>query len=193
MKPESDALLNEPAGLLPSCPYCLYALHGLPIEHRCPECGATVDRRWTVVGGLIGAQSWQSKQFRYAPLILVIWPAMYLAFLFNIVPARAPPMLLTYGILLAVTGLIAFSVLWRPRRFLSVSPDGLRVHLDRKRVEHFEWPRVGRARHVAGSKRVEIQIDGLTRRFSLLGYFGNMFEADRAARVINNYARPKDS
>lgn len=33
-------------GLLSVCPWCQYALKGLPVEHVCPECGESFDRRW---------------------------------------------------------------------------------------------------------------------------------------------------
>ena len=38
-------------GLLSTCPACKYALRGLSVEHRCPECGLAFDRRWRVFGG----------------------------------------------------------------------------------------------------------------------------------------------
>lgn len=30
---------------LEQCPFCGYSLEGLPVEHRCPECGRSVDLR----------------------------------------------------------------------------------------------------------------------------------------------------
>ncbi|RME36470.1 MAG: hypothetical protein D6788_11525, partial [Planctomycetota bacterium] len=42
---------EEQADLLDTCPACAYSLVGLPVEHRCPECGMEVDRRWTIFGG----------------------------------------------------------------------------------------------------------------------------------------------
>lgn len=36
---------------LPNCPWCDYALEGLPVEHRCPECGHAFDRRLKLLGG----------------------------------------------------------------------------------------------------------------------------------------------
>jgi hypothetical protein len=38
--------------LLDRCPRCRYRLRGLPVEHRCPEYGLPVDRRWETFGRL---------------------------------------------------------------------------------------------------------------------------------------------
>ena len=37
--------------LLEHCPFCGYALEGLPEKHVCPECGQPFDRRWASVWG----------------------------------------------------------------------------------------------------------------------------------------------
>lgn len=36
--------------LLNECPFCDYSLEGLPVQHKCPECGREYDRRWRVFG-----------------------------------------------------------------------------------------------------------------------------------------------
>ena len=48
----TDAASQNSPELLATCPFCGYALEGLPVEHRCPECGNAIDRRWRVFGGV---------------------------------------------------------------------------------------------------------------------------------------------
>ncbi len=50
---------SVPAGSLANCPWCGYSLEGLPVEHRCPECGGQFDRPWQVFdcGSVIEASS----------------------------------------------------------------------------------------------------------------------------------------
>ncbi len=38
--------------LLAKCPFCGYSLEGLPVRHKCPECGRPFDRQWRVFGNL---------------------------------------------------------------------------------------------------------------------------------------------
>lgn len=97
--------INAPA-LLANCPFCDYSLEGLPIEHRCPECGRPVDRRWRIFGGRSRWESMRAKGHAgtaagVAGAILVAVPFLWLLW----VGLTAPPHRLSLAVLLFFVGL----------------------------------------------------------------------------------------
>jgi hypothetical protein len=47
---------------LKECPFCDYSLEGLPVQHKCPECGREGDRRWKLFGSRLGWKHWSRTQ-----------------------------------------------------------------------------------------------------------------------------------
>lgn len=184
-----DAEHLDEERLLQLCPWCRYELRGLPIEHRCPECGGEFDRRWQVFGG----KSISSKSLR----------------------AARPVTFMLIGVLcwfLLVTGAYIFSGQWeglscmipmsiaaslavatfyfRPSHLIVLAPDGVRVFEGRRQVASYRWELIGRAYFHTTRRAIALPVQGSTVYFRSSKYFRWLvWEADRCVRAINSYPR----
>ena len=178
--------------LLSQCPRCLYALTGLPVEHRCPECGLQLDRRWQIYGGRL-TPARTTRGIRAVVVLLVVLPTCWLiptvvAGLLSR-PGNSSPWLLL-PLLLGLP--VACYLLWsKPRKFIAVGPNGVTVYHRAGQVEQHEWSRIGRAQYSFVLKAVVLKSEGTEIRIPAFGFFrGNVFESDRCVQGINAYPRP---
>jgi hypothetical protein len=171
------------SALLEKCPRCKYLLTGLPIEHYCPECGLTIDRRWRVFGG---------KPFHKGPWRMLAYAgyallsAYVVTVLITSIQERRPSILL-------VLPMIALAIAYSrriPLGFLAVGPRGLAIYRGRGQIEEFRWHRVGKARYDIRRKSICVAIDGAVVRLRGYPFFrGDVFEADSCVRCINSFPR----
>ena len=156
--------MEEPVArkLLEHCPRCRYALEGLPNEHRCPECGLWIDRRWQVFGG---RAIWHTNMRALVAFLLgflVLGAVLSVALLilkadFSIMGWWGPGL---YALII-IPGFCWFFVV-KPSGFVAVGPRGVAVNRGRGKVEEYTWERIGKARfHLKSliSKSLELVID----------------------------------
>ncbi|HRX84426.1 MAG TPA: hypothetical protein P5572_05340 [Phycisphaerae bacterium] len=187
----ADEIEGEEDGLLAQCPRCEYQLRGLPILHRCPECGLAVDRRWMILGG---QDAPMSKRRRHIHLVVRVILSVYLLFYAAAINRvmRPPP----FGLLAIIVGygLIVFAFfrsLRRSRGFIGLGPDGVCIVPPGRRGLTYAWPTVGRARYDIALGSVLVPCGDRTLRLRNRAYFsGSPREADRCVQAINAYPRP---
>lgn len=177
--------------LLESCPRCGYSLKGLPTQHRCPECGLPVDRRWRVFGGrTMRRGNVRAMRVVLGPVAFVLGYVVLSAgvlLLFGRMPRNMWYMFLIYGTPLAAVLWYLFS---KPKGFVAVGPDGLAVHYRGKSATVYPWADLGRAQYVLGRGLIEIPRAGPTLRLRTSTFFrGNTFEVDACVQAINSFAR----
>jgi hypothetical protein len=172
--------------LLQACPRCDYRLTTQPIEHRCPECGLRVDRRWEVFGR--GKMSRYTAQTGKAIWGILAIPALYLLVIATIpvVMGRAPWYWLPLGILP-----LAASVLFlrQPQRFIAIADDAFLLYLGRDRWERQPFAEVDSVfnaqKHIALRMR-----DGRTIFWHTFRIFG-VYAFDAPVCVLRMNARLK--
>lgn len=179
-----------PTDLLERCPRCDYLLEGLPVEHRCPECGLPVDRTWHVFG--------RQAVWRSSGRGLVTFVLCLMGF------AGALPLIVggltgaSRVVVWGIPGLFALVVmpllLWafavRPRGFVAVGARGVTVYRSKKRVDEYTWDRVGKAHFRLTSKTLDLRIDDQPVVIPAFRIFrGNIFEVERCIRYMNAYPR----
>jgi hypothetical protein len=130
----------EPDGtLLGNCPFCDYPLEGLPIEHTCPECGQSFDRRWVVFGGIRNRRRLWAWLKRLTLGLLTLW-------MIATVLAREPGLsvlLLLFSLQTLLFAAIGLRMVLGNGSFAVVESEGLLVGdpRSRKAVRH-KWPYV---------------------------------------------------
>lgn len=120
--------------LLHQCPVCAYSLEGLPVEHRCPECGLRFDRRWHVFGGTL-AMTPASVKVKAAVLFAAI---AVLSFDLYLLTRGGRFALFAFQVTLPVVFML-LAFYRRPSRWLAITPAGLRLYRGRKLLEEFPW------------------------------------------------------
>ena len=165
---------------LDQCPFCSYSLATLPAEHRCPECGQDVDRRWRLFGGVSRWHSLSGLR-RLGTLGFLILVGCVTAWMTTVVDPC--------GLLIPVVFVIYLvrSVFSRPPVFIAVGPGGVTVWNRKSRTrDHYAWDRVGAGR-LGGRTGMKLMIDG--RSVEVDGWRGNVAEAERCAEHINECKR----
>jgi predicted RNA-binding Zn-ribbon protein involved in translation (DUF1610 family) len=147
--------------LLQQCPFCDYTLRGLPVEHRCPECGEEIDRRSTVFGARF---PWSSRTMRGRianVTILVAGVIILLNLVSNIRTNHWILISILCAILLAMTLVVSvLNEVRKPAVFIAVGPIG--VLLCNHRTKHrrlYEWSRVDDVSY-RGWGYLDLMIDG---------------------------------
>ena len=182
----------DETNLLAHCPRCPYALTGLPVEHRCPECGLQLDRRWQVYGGRLTPRK-SARRMRVLVLCAFVVPIA--GVLLVLVMALRLPQIrhflwLELPVLFGLT-LGFFMLFSQPRRFVGAGPKGVTVYHKPGRIEHYTWDLVGRASYNVMRKAVVFHTPEREVRISGFYFFrGNVFESDRCVQGINAYPRP---
>ena len=145
---QSDPSPDDPIGqkLLKYCPFCSYSLEGLPVEHRCPECGGPFDRRWGVFGDF---SRWHSLGI-WRRLGIIVFLIVFGILLLNELHtalghhrmfSRAHLPWQTGGLAM---GIFTWFVFTRPPHFVAVGSTGVFVCSRRSRdAEHITWNRIG--------------------------------------------------
>lgn len=182
---------EEPGGLLGGCPRCTYDLRTLPIQHRCPECGLEVDRRWEVFGGPMTAPASRrsGNVLRGFVLMWTVVPAAILAgFTFTVMPVgRYLP--LHAGMVIFV-GVLIWLLLRKPRQWVAIGPEGVVIYRSASVIERHSWSEVKRARDDTLRKSIAIELaNGETRirHYKFCGFALN--EAVRCAAAINRHVK----
>ncbi|QOJ14670.1 MAG: hypothetical protein HRU75_08465 [Planctomycetia bacterium] len=190
------AAADAEAGLLEACPRCAYSLRTLPIEHRCPECGLPVDRRWRCYAGRHAPRSTNVATWSLKGFVLIWLGVAALGLVFHLLVSSGTDRLALLAIL-PILLVVVVVLVYRPRRFIAVGPEGLVVCVGRHRepIRH-PWSVLGRAKNDLMRKRVVIErTDGRKAMgFHQQYYFGlNFIEMDRFVRDFNAYPRPAGS
>lgn len=181
--------MPEPAesDLLPYCPYCSYALEGLPIEHACPECGRGFDRRWRVFGGpsMYPNRAWWRKP-GFA-LLVVIVPSLVIMGAMSIMLRASWPLLFPLVSAIGFGAVIARC----PRGFIVLALEELRVNDGRGGWQSYPWTDVGRARYDLIHKSIAWDFRGEPVRHKVYWVFGvDNAAVDACVRAINAHPRP---
>lgn len=176
--------------LLALCPQCAYQLHGLPVLHRCPECGLDVDRRWQVYGGrTIPRKSIQPG--RVLKVFVLIWALIPISVLAVVMFLFAPrgEMFLAYFVCGGAFGVLIWTILRKPRAFIAVGPDGVFVQKRRGVQSLHPWGDVKSARHDLMRKSLVLELaDDRDVRLPTFDFFGwYIAEADRCVGGIRRY------
>lgn len=181
--------LNQP--LLDHCPFCDYALEGLPEKHVCPECGQPFDRRWVVFGDKSG---WRAMKMGERIKMIFGWGVLLLAFLPGVGVFRWPrDVLLWRGVVLCVWGVVLYFIgrgvlgcIRKPRRFVAVGVEGT-VLGDRERrgQQMYPWHLIRSVDVESPGGRLLLDVDGKRLLWSL-GY-GGAAEARRCEEYINKH------
>lgn len=171
-------------GLLAECPRCRYLLRGLPIEHACPECDLTFDRRWRVFGG----KPMLRTSWRVLIILGIILMSISLVFiLYSAVLHRQ-----LYKTLPSLAVLAAIAWLYRrvPLGFVAVGPGGIALYRGRGQPEVYTWDRIGKADYDLLRKPAFLTLDGISMRLRDFTFFrGDVFEAESCVRCINGFSR----
>lgn len=108
---------------LSNCPVCEYPLTGLPVPHRCPECGFAYDtmtRVWNSTRSLSSIR---------LPATIVLLAAI-VSWNWGPLSKRPLSMAVCEGVVLFwVAWIIRFSVIARIRRFVALGPTGIALRL----------------------------------------------------------------
>ncbi|MHC4672779.1 MAG: hypothetical protein ACYTBZ_09880 [Planctomycetota bacterium] len=176
--------------LLLKCPFCKYSLRGLPIKHRCPECGQEFDRRWEIFGGLPRWHS-LSKPRQIGTII-------FLALLVGISIDRIYfyPVLkheIGFGLFLMILFLVYFTrlVFSRPPIFIAVGPGAIAVgNRKKKSLDRYSWSQVGEVQ-LDVKHTVLLSING--QNMKLDAWRGNVVEAERFVDYVNEYKEKRDT
>ena len=182
--------------LLERCPRCRYALEGLPVEHRCPECGLPIDRRWRLFGG---QAIWHTNMRALVAFLLgflVLGAVLTAAMLilkgdFSVMGWWGPGLYT----LVIIPGLLWLFVA-RPPGFVAIGPRGVAVYRPRTGVQEYPWDRIGQAQfHLKSllSKSVAFVIDGKPTAIPGFNIFrGNIPEIEACIRCINEYLEARE-
>ncbi len=149
--------------LLERCPFCEYALEGLPEQHVCPECGQEYDKTWRVFGlgrAWRGMNGWE---------LLLCWALLVLNAIFGIWVGLWDRWMVAAGNCGSVV--VLSIVLWRvPRHIVAVGRDEIIIwDRSRRMARRYDWSRVGWARRkwtgtlliVADGRRVKCDLGSL--------------------------------
>lgn len=185
--PQSElASIDMEAALLQHCPRCGYCIRGLPIHHRCPECGFDVDRRWEVFGGRFAKREPLRGFLRAEWMILLVLGMNIFSLCLAVFGTRAPMFVpVRVGLLAIFVAMIVFVVVRRPRGFIIVGDDGVAMHRRKKRI-FWSWQDFRRAQISFGGKSIELQRSGASQFIHTRPFFGYAIaEAERCAQAIN--------
>ncbi len=175
----------DEAGLLEQCPFCDYSLRGLPVEHRCPECGQEIDRGWTVFGA---RSPWSVRTVPSKITNITVLVFMLILTLDWIHDMRTSPqgasVTLALGIIFmsAVVAISTLVELRKPASFIAVGPTGVMVYTrSSKRRQLYEWSRVEDV-EFGGWGNVALKVDG---RWTTIAKWSQISpEARRCVRCI---------
>lgn len=175
------------------CPRCAYIVHGLPAEHRCPECGLSIDRRWHVFCGRPPTR--HGRRIWKRILILVLGGLICLAISFVLFPVRLNLTLHELQFLTTVLAVVAASTLFDcliPRTYslVGVGPRGIFVHFNRRHIESVPWSQLGQARYELAYLQIAVEREGEDLKFDFDRFFAKPAdEIDRFVQIVNAYTQ----
>jgi len=183
------------SNLLPICPRCAYSLRGLPVEHRCPECGLAFDRRWRVFGGqLLPGPRDAGARLPIIGLAYAVFWSLVAAVLVWFAAPRGWTSWLLLTVVAAVTALMAWLVFTKPRKFVAVGPEGVVIYHGPTRTQRFPWTQLGRAEFNIARGGVIFLAAGKPLRLDRSTFFrSNYSEMDRCVQTLNSYPRPRET
>lgn len=179
------------ADLLQVCPYCDYRLTGLPVEHRCPECGNAFDRRWRVFGR---RSLWNTHWRIPMAIVLAFFTLLILyATAFGIYEFKPDKLAGAIGNCVYFGGLYAlllYGIFSRPQSFIAVGPDDLMIYYRRNRCETMPWRDINSIQLMLASKSIGFTLNGQQKRIRLFTFFrGDPVEADRCVKAMKDAHR----
>lgn len=174
-------------GLLGLCPRCAYALRGLPVEHRCPECGLTLDRRWEVFGGPLARRRW--KKLQQGILLFLLFDVAIAVGLVGYFAFRIAPLFLAGLIVMLLAPYAVILRLMRVARFVVVGPDSVGV-FDGREMHTHPVREIKSVQFHPIRKLVVLTTHARTYSLGAGNYFGmNIMEAEACARAIQEAQR----
>ena len=178
--------------LLALCPKCKYQLCGLPVKHRCPECGIEINRDWKLFGAQVATQDTR-KPFRLGRTLafgFLGYSTVVLIAAFKVTGIRQMEGVCCYSVM---WGLALMSVLMfrHSNVMMALGPEGMIYLRDFTTQWSVEWSKLKRARVDITRKCVVVETT-LVNEIRLP--FGKHFrfhigEADRFVREFNSYPR----
>lgn len=163
------------------CPICGYSLEGLPVEHRCPECGFPFDRRWHVFSRRIRP----GRLGRYWPVFTVLGITFQGCFI--IYPGTLRMFLIYLGVIVAVLAISVTVLMFRRTRWLAITPTGIRVYRERDLDREFKWSEFTTAEYFNESR---VTLRGPTRKASITTLQGEIVplgEMGAFVDAVNSY------
>lgn len=176
------------ANLLVECPFCGYALVGLPVLHRCPECGASVDRSWRLHGQAVdeAGRLWERRwRWGLRGILILLAPALLALILYG--SDRSSELIFLAAVGCALVLAVVTSRLTGFRAFVAVGREGVVVVHSKHDREVYAWDQIGEAEQIAGAEvlipigRKQVRLGG--------SFFTRSPQVDAFVAEINQHPR----
>lgn len=173
---------------LERCPACGYSLHGLPLDHRCPECGLPYDRH---------SRSWtnrcvRTKRLFYGTISRVMSAVMLVVIIrLTVLPYATGVVLLAGAIVWAALCISAVRAGLRSE-FVLVGRNGIHWRTDGNAVSTVSWAAIDKVhvRSVADRAFIHLQLRSGKDRIDLSPVLCDAGDAEPFYAVLRSASYP---